>query len=228
MFPSHSRLRLVQRRAIWFPTWLGLLCLGSFLAVPLLWWWFYGEGFLSMTDRLPGEILVVEGWIGRDGVRAAGAEFEQHGYLYVVTTGDLTSGNGWEEPGWSFAEGAEHELIRDGVAKDRIIVATAKNTERNRTYESAVAVWRALRARGIEPKSMNVFTLGPHARRSRLVFAKVYGPKTQVGVISWSPSHYLMIAWWRDSERAREMITETVGYLYEVILNSGRRTNSPS
>jgi uncharacterized SAM-binding protein YcdF (DUF218 family) len=217
----------VQLHTIWFPTWLGWLCLGLFLAIPLLWWWIYGEAFLSMTERLPGEILVVEGWIGRDGVRAAGAEFEQHGYLYVVTTGGLTSGDGWEEPGWSFAEGAEHELIRDGVAKDRIIVAAARDVERNRTYESAVAVWRALRARGIEPKTINVFTLGPHARRSRLVFAKVYGPKTEVGVISWVPAGHQVLPWWRSSQRSREMITETTGYLFETLLNSGRSSNSP-
>ncbi len=228
MFSSHSRLRLVQRRTIWLPTWLGLLCLGLFSTVPLFCWLIYGEAFLSMTNRLPGEILVVEGWIGRDGVRAAGLELEQHGYAYVVTTGGLTSGDRWEEPGWSFAEGAERELIRDGVAKDRIIVATARDVGRQRTFESAVAVWRALRARGIEPKTINVFTLGSHAKRSRLVFAKVYGPKTQVGVISWTASHDVMVPWWRSSERAREMITETVGYLYEAILNSGRRTNSPS
>jgi hypothetical protein len=33
--------------------------------------------------------------------------------------------------------------------------------------------------------------------------------------------------WWQSSERAREMITETAGYLFEAILNAGRRSNSP-
>jgi uncharacterized SAM-binding protein YcdF (DUF218 family) len=145
-----------------------------------------------------------------------------------VTAGGVTSGDGWEEPGWSFAEGAEHELIRDGIARDRIIVATAKGLGRQRTYESAVAVRRVLQERGIEPKAINVFTMGSHAKRSRLVFAKVFGPKTQVGVISWTPARYVTIPWWRSSERARQMIIETVGYLYEVILDSGRRTNSSS
>jgi hypothetical protein len=30
--------------------------------------------------------LVVEGWIGDDGIRVAAAEFEQHGYEYIVAT----------------------------------------------------------------------------------------------------------------------------------------------
>jgi len=187
-----------------------------------------GESFLSETERLPGEVLVVEGWIGREGVRAAGAEFEQHGYLYVVTTGGVTDGKGWEEGGWSYAEGAERELIRDGINKDRVIVASARDVERQRTYASALAVWLALRARGIQPKTINVFTFGSHARRTQLVFAKVYGRGTEIGVIGWVPSRSATVPWWRSSERARQMITETVAYLYEAILNSGRRTNSPS
>jgi hypothetical protein len=227
MFSSHSKLRLFQRRMVWYPTWLGFLCIACLLASPLLWWWTYGESFLSQTGRSPAEVLVVEGWIGQEGVRAARAEFEQHGYLYVVTTGGLTTGEGWEEGGWSYAEGAEHELIRDGVAKDRIIVASAKDAERQRTYQCAVAVWRTLQAKGIQPKAINVFTFGPHARRSRLVFAKVCGPKTEVGVISWVPTGHPALPWWRSSQRARDMITETAGYLFELLLNSGRPSSSP-
>lgn len=226
MLLSHSRLRLVQRRTIWCPTWLGFLCIACFLASPLIWWWTYGESFLSSTERLPANILVVEGWIGRDGVRAAGTEFRQHGYEFIVATGGLTAGERWEQGGWSYAEAAEHELIRSGVPQDRIIVAPARDTPSRRTYESATAVWRALQVKGIEPKALNVFTFGAHARRSRVVFAKVEGPETQVGVVSWIPSTYETGPWWRSSDRARELLTESVGYLFEAFLNSGRDSNS--
>jgi hypothetical protein len=165
---------------------------------------------------------VVEGWIGRSGTRAAGTEFAQGGYRYVVTTGGLTTGKGWEEPGWSYAEGAEHELIRSGVSEDRIVVAPNKDTDNQRTYASAVAVLQALQERGIHPRSINVFTMGPHARRSRLVFGKVFQPGTQVGVISWASPGGEPGPWWQSSDRARELLTETAGYLYEALLNSGR------
>lgn len=220
-------LRLVQRRTIWCPTWSGLFCIVVLIVIPVAWWSRCGESFLSLTSRLPAEILVVEGWIGRAGVRAAAAEFEQGGYQYVVATGGLTTNKGWDVAGWSYAEGAEHELIRAGVAQDRIIVAPARNTERQRTYESAVAVRRALRSRDIHPNNLNVFTLGPHARRSRLVFAKVYQPAAQVGVIGWTPSAEENVPWWQSSDRARELLAETAGYVYEALLNSGRSSDLP-
>jgi uncharacterized SAM-binding protein YcdF (DUF218 family) len=200
--------------------------MAALLVISAGWWLLCGESFLSLTQRSPADVLVVEGWIGRPGVRAAVAEFEQRGYQYIVATGGLTSGR-WEDISESYAEMASAEMIRSGVPKERIVVATAKSTESGRTFESAVAVWRSLRADGINPKHINVFTFGPHARRSRLVFAKVDGPGTDVGVIAWVPPGSTDLSWWRSSERAREMLAETTGYWYEVLFNSGRTSNSP-
>jgi hypothetical protein len=226
LFLWGRRLNLVHRRTVWCPTWLGTLCIALFLVIPMFWWCVSGESFLSLTERTPAEVLVVEGWIGREGMRAAALEFAQRGYRYIVAAGGQNSDRSKEDPS-SYAEMAARELIQSGIPKGKIIVAPARDAQTQRTYESAVGVWRTLRAKGIQPKSLNVFTYGPHARRSRLVFSKIYGPQTEVGVISWVPSDTETVPWWRSSERAREMITETVGYLFEALLNSGRRSNSP-
>jgi hypothetical protein len=217
-----SRLRLVQRRNLWCPTWLGAFCVALFLAAPAVWWFYCGESFLSLTERRPAEILVVEGWIGREGVRAAATEFERGAYRYVVTSGGVSKAEGWTEGGWSYAQGAQQELIRSGVPESKIIIAPAVDVERQRTYESALAVWRKLQSLSIMPKFVNIFTLGPHARRSRLVFAKAEVSKTKVGVISWTPSCDQGVPWWYRSKRAKDLLTETVGYLFEVLLSSGR------
>jgi hypothetical protein len=225
MFSGWQDLRLVRLRTFWCPTGLGLFCLLLFLLVPTTWWFSYGESFLSLNWRLPAEVLVVEGWIGRVGVRAAATEYEQHRYQYVVATGNLSS-DAWEVDQLSFADLTARELIRSGVPENEIIVAHPKETETKRTYQSAVAVWQALHIRGIQPKAMNVFTLGSHARRSRLTFAKVVGPETKVGVVAWVPPDYARNPWWRSSERAKSLTTETGGYVFEALLNSGRLSNS--
>jgi hypothetical protein len=92
----------------------------------------------------------------------------------------------------------------------------------------AVAAWRALQTKEIQPTSINVFTRSSHARRSRLVFAKVFGSGTKVGVISWTPPGYENEPWWRSSERAIDFLKETVGYPFELLLNSGRWSNAPT
>ena len=215
----------MQRRTGWRP-WIGWRLLAAGLVISGFWWTLDGESFLSLTDRLPAEVLVVEGWIGRNGVRAAATEFEQRGYEYIVTSGGPAS-ESWEENPLSYAEMADRELIRSGIPKERIIVAPSKSTQTRRTYESALAVSDALQRRNIKPKAFNIFTLGSHARRSRLVFAKVEGSLTKVGVVAWTPTDIGSDPWWRSSERTKDLITETVGYAFEVLLNSGRPTNHP-
>ena len=117
------------------------------------------------------------------------------------------------------------ELSGKIIGADKIIVAPSKATEVRRTFQSAATVLHALRKINIEPKTLNVFTYGPHARRSRLVFAKVFRPGTSVGVIAWDPPEYGSVPWWRSSQRAKELLSESAGYVFELLLNSGRLTN---
>lgn len=74
---------------------------------------------------------------------------------------------------------------------------------------------------------MNIFTLSVHSRRSRLVFSKAFPSETSVGVVSWIPSTYKLAPWWKSSDRASDLLKETVGYFFELLLNSGRWTNAP-
>ena len=218
--------RLIHRRTIWWPTWPGWLLLLAIFAIPTALWWFRGEAYLSLTERQPADVLVVEGWIRIEGIRAAKAEFKQGGYRYVVATGGLT-GEPWDVRRWSYAAEAEEQLLRMGVARDRVILATPKDTEVQRTFESALAVQAALRAKGIQAAGINVFTRGPHARRSRLIFAKVLASTNGVGIIAWAPPGSEHDPWWKSSERADDLLKETAGYWFELLLNSGRRSNVP-
>lgn len=220
--------RLVRRRTVWCPTLLGSICLLAGFAFVFAFWWLHAESFLSHTERAPSaEVLVVEGWIGSDGVRAAGAEFAHGGYRYLVTTSGLASDR-WRRERWTYADTAWHELVAMGIPRDRLISAPPDESEGQRTFHCALAVWQALESRGIQPAAINVFTLKAHARRSRLIFAKVFHPMIKVGVIAWTPPDFEGTRWWQSSERAEEVIKETAGYTFELLFNSGRRSNSPT
>jgi uncharacterized SAM-binding protein YcdF (DUF218 family) len=196
----------------------------ALLVLPVLWLAAYGESFFSLTHRVSPEVLVVDGWIGGSGLQAAAAEFVRGGYKYVVATGDQ---NGDPPLSLSYAEIAGQELIRLGIPKERIIVAATAKIERGRTFGSAVAAWRALQNRGIRPQHVNLLTLGSHARRSHLVYIKVFAPATKVGVIAWVPADYESTPWWRSTRRTKCFLKEIVGYPFELLLNSGRRSNFP-
>jgi hypothetical protein len=215
---------LFARRTLWWPTRLGwALGLGGLLAA-ILGWWFGAEAFLQKTDRRSTEALIVEGWIGIEGVRAAKEEYERGGYRYIISSGGLTS-NRWGTRRWSYAEEAQKLLLRLGVPADRIILAPAPDTDSQRTYTTAAAVREKLATLPLQLASADVFTLGVHARRSRLVFAKTLAG-VDVGVISWKPKRYGSGRWWQSSERSADLLKETVGYTFELVFNSGRLSNS--
>ena len=215
--------QLFRRRMILWPTLAGWLVFTVLFFTPILFWVLRGEKLLSRTDRQPAEILIVEGWICDDGLVAAAKEYLTGGYTMVVVTGEYTSGR-WNSQRWCFADVARAALIRSGVPVGSIVRAPAEYSERMRTFESALSVrLRLLELHGLHPpSSVNIYTAGLHARRSQLVYAKVLGEDFKVGVVSWTPTDYLASPWWKSSDRAKDMIIETVGWFFELLLNSGR------
>jgi hypothetical protein len=223
-FPG--RLRLFRRCTIFAPTCTGAFCIALVLLILIFEWVTHAESFLALTEKLPGDVLVVEGWIGRNGIRASTDEFQHGNYRYIVANGGLTSGRWGEDAPTSYAEMAALEMIRSGIPRAKIIVATSQDTERHRIFASAIAVLQVLDRMGIRPKRINVFSFGPHARRSALVFRKVFDNEMKVGIIAWMPPEYESEPWWRSSERSRELLDESVAYLYELAFNSGRPPSS--
>ena len=191
-----------------------------------IWLCIWGETFFSLTRPLPADALIVEGWIGSDGIRAAADEFRHGGYRYVVATGGLT-GYLFNNDRLNYAEMAKEELVQSGVPGSRIIVSSFGEIEHERTFKSATSSWHSIHRAGVRPAAINVFTLGPHARRSQLVYEKVYAPEVRVGVIAFVPAGYHSEPWWLSNARTKCLLKETVGYPYELLLNSGRISNSP-
>jgi DUF218 domain len=216
-------LHWLPHAAKWFPILLGAIAI--ILVILVTWLCACGESFFSLTDRLPAQVLILEGWIGYGGIRAAAAELEQGGYQYILTTGGQPDDRPYSP---SYAEIAGQELVQLGISNDKIIIAPTGEIERERTFKSSVAAWRALQTNGIHPEAINVLTLGPHARRTCLVYAKVFAPAAQVGVIAWTPPEYRLEPWWRSKVRTNCFLKEIFGYPFEALLNSGRISNSPS
>lgn len=215
------RFPLIKRRTSWQLTWLGWLALLFFLGAASCIWLLEGEAFLAISDPLPARVLIVEGWIGDEAVRAAVDEFRRGDYERVITTGGL-SGDYWSELRWNYAEAAEQGLLNGGVPQDSITSAPSAAAEADRTYACAVAARDCLIALGFAHGKVNVFTRDVHARRSRLVFQRAFSSNIQVGVVTWHPPAYDRTAWWRSSSRSVEFLKETAGYLFELILHSGR------
>ena len=106
------------------PTGFGWLFLLIAILAPVALWWWRGEAFFSMTERLPAQVLVLEAWTGPEGAQGAAAEFHRPDsrYPYIVDAGGYT-GESWTTRRWDSSEIARQQLVRFGIPSDKILVA---------------------------------------------------------------------------------------------------------
>jgi uncharacterized SAM-binding protein YcdF (DUF218 family) len=209
---------LIVRKMRWRLSWRGWITLA--LAVLLMGWWLVLSihPFLAVTRRVPARILVVEGWIHYFGIDAALKEFKTGQYDHVLTTGGPVEGIGtsssiYDTDAWQSAG----FLKKAGIPAEVVQSVPSRFVGRDRTYNSAVTLREWFRDHNMRVSSINVLTEDAHARRTRLLFQEALGPGVEVGVISAANPDYDAKRWWHSSEGVREVIDESIAYVYAKI-----------
>ncbi len=211
---------LCRRHSLWLPkkrSLLALALLAGLVAgglVPRLHPWLAVTQPLEQAPR-----AVVEGW-GYDGVfsRTAGDVKEGKIEHVWVSGGPLERGGYLAEFG-TYAHVGGETLRRLGVSPAAVTEAPCEDVQRDRTRAMAEAVKARLEADwpAGQAKRFNLYTLGAHARRSRMVYREVFGPQWEIGVVSVPDPAYDPDHWWRYSAGVKWVISELTSLGYEII-----------
>ena len=170
--------------------------------------------FLAVTSRGQAEVLVIEGWIPDYALLEGWKEFQRGHYTVLLTVGGPFISGVDLDPDDDYADLAALKL-KKYVGKDiPVQPVPSPGGKRDRTYASAVAVKNWLKAHHPTADSVTILTLGPHARRSRLIFEKAFGSQVPIGVVAIEDQEYEQARWWRYSEGIKEVISEGAAYLY--------------
>lgn len=211
-------LGLLKRKEYYLPTlrgWLLLLVVLVGLLVVLVRGLFW---FLAPTAPTDAEILVVEGWLPDKALEKAVREFRSHNYRLLVTTGGPLREGSYLSAYKSYAELSAASIRLLGIQDSQLVAVPAPLVKEDRTYTSAVALKHWMEKSGYRPRGLNLFSLGAHARRSRLMFEKALGPDIAVGVIAVEDPDYDPRLWWTSSSGVRDVLDEAIGYAYAAIL----------
>jgi hypothetical protein len=174
--------------------------------------------FLAPDRPLASDILVVEGWVPNYALKRGLDLSVEWKSSYLLLAGGTVRGEVNPEPGDTYAHMAMKRLQR--IGGDLPHVHPVPSPEllpqpvRDRTYAEALAIKKWLKDQGVSVRSINVLTMGPHARRSRLLFQKAFGPNVEIGVIAIQDREYDPRFWWRYSEGVKEVLSEGAAYLY--------------
>ena len=93
-------------------------------------------------------------------------------------------------------------------------IVPARVVGRDRTFCSAVALRNWFAQHQMDVSSFNIITEGAHARRSRLLFEKAFGPNVKIGVLAVPSPEFDESRWWRFSEGIRAVVGEGLAYVY--------------
>ena len=209
-----ASLGLIKRKERWVLTGRGWITVLFGLAAILILTIATIHPFLAVNHPVPSEILVVEGWLPDYALKRAINEYKTHNYkLLAATGGSLPKGFHLSEHK-TYAELAAATLKQLGFDQHLVVAVPTPFKRKDRTYESALALKKWLSNSDLSPKSINVISLGAHARRTWLLFEKALGNTINVGVIAVTDLDYDSANWWKSSEGVRTVIDEMIAYLY--------------
>ena len=170
--------------------------------------------FLAVHAPVKTSALVIEGWVPRYAVTNFVAKVAND-YSDIFTTGGVTLADGKSHnDADTYASVTKARLIRAGVPAAKLHVVPSWIVKRDRTYSSALALREWCRTNDVHLTAFNVVTLGPHARRSRLLHEKAFGKGVEVGIIPLTNVEYDPDHWWQYSEGVKETLSEAAAYLY--------------
>lgn len=216
--PAGARQKLcgiLVRKEQWAFSWRGwliLVLLGFSTAVLLL---LNVQPFLAEAHRVNTNVLVVEGWIQQYAIRAAEKEFRTGSYERVFTTGGPITGIGGYINDYQTSASVGADLLKNaGVPPECVQMVPSRVMDRDRTYSSALALREWFRDHNLAIHSFNVLTEDCHARRTQLLYQEAFGKKFTVGIIAVSNPDYNPKDWWRYSDGVREVVGESIAYIY--------------
>ena len=205
---------LIRRKEKWVLTWRAWVLLTIVLGGSGTFAFRNLHRFLAVNAPVNSTVLVIEGWVPRYAVTNYVKQNHQH-YTAIYTTGGATltdyRSNDMSD---TYASVVRTRLTRAGVPAEKIHVVPSWLVRRDRTYSAALALHEWSKTNNVHLTAFNVITLGPHARRSRLLHEKAFGPGTKIGIIPLEDIQYDADHWWRYSEGVKETLSEAIAYLY--------------
>ncbi|MDM8515453.1 response regulator [Desulfobacterales bacterium HSG16] len=166
--------------------------------------------FLAVTKPIHGQILVAGPSMPVHEAERVAEEFRQGNYKLIITTGEISKNKKVSIHARSFAAALE----KAGFDPKQIKILSFPKVEKDRTYTSAAMLKQWLKTTDLSVKAINVYSHGPHARRTWLLYEYVFEPEIKTGIISADNNTYNPQTWWKTSNGVRTTLNEAIAYMY--------------
>ena len=209
-----SRFDIISKKERWGTTRFGklvillILIFMSFIFIKTI------HPFLAKNAPIKTDILVVEGFITDYAIEECMTIFNAGNYSKLYITGKKRMKGAQLDMYENDGEFTAATLEKLGFDRSKIVVvAVEEDILKDRTFISALALRNWMEQHNTL-SDFNLVTLGPHARRSQLLFSQAFDDLIEIGVISVPNQSYDATRWWRSSSGFREVNKEFVAWIY--------------
>lgn len=175
------------------------------------------SSYLTVNRPVKAEVLIVEGWLSDRALKEAAAEFIRGHYSRCLVSGATRA-----------TPASISVLTQFGVNPALLAVADVRAGRGHKTYRRALSARQWLRINHPEVKALNVFTVGPHGRKSWAIFRRVFGPDYLVGVLSCPVDSKDPRLGWDSIKGALNMGRYLIGYVYGLLWPFKDAVNGPA
>lgn len=207
-------LKLFKRKECTVLTWPAKLLFLSILITFICLVFFRIPFFLSKNDPVNGDYLLLDGQMPDFAIRNAIEIFNESNYKTIITTGGKFPSGYIVSGKKNMAELTYATFIELGFDSAKIIAIQGGDIPTNRTYNSGLSLKRWFSEHNINNAEIDILAIGCHARRSHILFQKALGDNYNVGIIAIEDKSYDNKKWWKTSKASRNVISETIAFIY--------------
>ncbi len=176
--------------------------------------------FLAINKPMGTDVLVVEGWISDYAFEAAVELFVKGHYKKMLTiVGPEKPSDLKKDASLIGVERAFRILKNFGIEEENVIAIPATYANKHRTLSSALALKDWLNKSEYDIRSLDVITETVHARKSYIIFKKVFSPDIQVGIIAAPTLKYNSKHWFFSLTGIRLVSRNFIGFLYAITVD---------
>jgi hypothetical protein len=207
-------LKLVKRKECTVLTWPAKLLLLSLLVTFFCLVFFRIPFFLSKNDPVNGDYLLLDGQMPDFSIKNAIKIFNESNYKTIITTGGKFPSGYIVSGKKNMAELTYATFIELGFDSAKIVAIQGGDIPKDRTYHSGLSLKNWFSEHNIGNAEIDILAVGCHARRSQILFQKALGDNFKVGIIAIEDKSYDNKKWWKTSTGARNVISETIAFIY--------------
>lgn len=204
---------LFRKKPCWKPTFVGwiLIIIILIAAFRLSLTGIYH--LLVINSPVESKTLIIEGFVPTYLLDDAVKLYHENDYDKIVVTGMPITNYEFITPYKNTAEATKLALKHYGL-KDSVYIATIpSNVYIDRTYHTALSAKKLFEDNNWS-EDFNIFSVGVHSRRSRMMFREAFGSGYKIGIIAAEDRTFLPNRWWKSSKGLRSVSNEFIATIF--------------